>query len=68
MLRGNKYKKLWEKAEKILAGKIHVDEEERINIVADLLADYKWAVSNGILASEDADQHAKFFDDLAGIK
>jgi hypothetical protein len=41
MLRRYKYKKLWEKAEKILAGKIHVDEKERINVLADLLADYK---------------------------
>jgi hypothetical protein len=49
MLRGNKYKKLWVKAEKMLAGKIHVDEKERINVVADLLADYKWAINNGIL-------------------
>lgn len=64
MLRRNRYKKLWEKAEKILAGKIRVDEKERINLVAD----YKWAVNNGILAPEDTDQHAKFFDDLAGVK
>ena len=68
MLRGNRYKKLWEKAEKIFAGKIHVDEKERTSIVADLLADYKWAVNNGILAPEDTDQHAKFFDNLAGVK
>lgn len=68
MLRRYRYKKLWEKAEKILAGKIHVDEKERINILADLLADYKWAINNGIFAPEDTDQHAKFFDDLAGVK
>ena len=68
MLRRNRHKKLWEKAEKILAGKIHVDEKERINVVADLLADYKWAINDGILDPEDSGQHAKFFDDLAGVK
>ncbi len=45
-----------------------MDEKERINVLADLLADYKWAINNGILAPEDTDQHAKFFDDLAGVK
>jgi len=68
MLRGNRYRNLWEKAEKILAGKTHVDEKERINVVADLLADYKWAINNGILDPEDTDQHTKFFDALAGVK
>jgi hypothetical protein len=68
MLRRNRYKELWEKAEKILAGKIPVDGKEQINVLADLLSDYKWAINNGIVAPEDTDQHAKFFDDLAGVK
>jgi hypothetical protein len=68
MLRRYRYKKLWEKAEKILAGKIHVDEKELTNILADLLIDYKWAIKNGILDPEDTDQHAKFFDNLADVK